>query len=73
MNLVHVVNLQILRTAGMPVNATHLAVESRTTVVMAMNWWENKLPTVKLMARGLQKSFQHVFVSTKLEYKYHKN
>lgn len=63
-NLVLVVNLQIPLTAGMLVNVTLLAVESRTTAVTATNSWENKLLIVKLMARGLQKSFQHVSVST---------
>lgn len=48
---------------GMLENVTHLVVASHITVETATNWLENRKDFVKLMALGLRKNFQHVFVS----------
>jgi hypothetical protein len=61
-----VVNPPTPHTAGTPANATPSVVESHITAATATNSSESKLPIVKLMARGRQRNFQPVFVSTKL-------
>lgn len=57
------VSLPIQHMAGMPVNVTHLDVESHITVVMATSLLEDKQQIVKLMVHGRPRNFQHAFVS----------